>query len=121
MTDRIDEAQTDEGRPEPTEDELRAEPSPDPRQAAYGAVYEYIRELGDYMPPTVAHRNAVAWRAVHAALDATHVGRCISSHCVEGDHILDLDPPTRNDGPSVAECAAADRAHWADKYAGEGQ
>ena len=26
-----------------------------------------------------------------ATLGATPVGRCISSHCVEGDHILDLD------------------------------
>jgi hypothetical protein len=29
--------------------------------------------------------------------------------------------PAHNAGPSVAECAAHDRAHWADKYAGEQQ
>lgn len=63
---------------------------PDPRQPAYDAVYEYIRGLGEYMPPDPVHRNAVIWRAVHAALGATPVGRCVSSHCVEGGHILDL-------------------------------
>lgn len=86
-------AERDEGRPEaPTEAELnQALPvRPDPRQGAYDAVYEYIRALGDHLPPDSAHRNAVIWRAVHAALDATPVGRCVSSHCVEDDHILDL-------------------------------
>jgi hypothetical protein len=29
--------------------------------------------------------------------------------------------PAHNAGPSVAECAADDRAHWERKYAGEGQ
>ncbi|MFE2563053.1 hypothetical protein [Streptomyces mirabilis] len=80
----------DEGHPEPpTEAELNtALPvRPDPRQPAYDAVYEYIRALGDYLPTDRLHRNAVIWRAVHAALDATPVGRCVSSHCVEGDHI----------------------------------
>lgn len=81
----------DEGHPEPpTEDEL--DPAlpvrPDPRQPAYDAVYEYIRALGPYLPPDPAHRNAIIWRAVHAALDATPVGRCASSHCVEGDHMI---------------------------------
>jgi hypothetical protein len=51
-------------------------------------VYEYIRALGPYLPPDPVHRNAVIWRAVHAALDATPVGRCVSSHCVEGDHMI---------------------------------
>lgn len=63
---------------------------PDPRQPAYDAVYEYIRNLGAYLPPDPVHRNAIIWRAVSAALDATPVGRCVSSHCVEGDHILPL-------------------------------
>jgi hypothetical protein len=61
---------------------------PDPRQPAYDAVYEYIRGLGPYLPPDPVHRNAIIWRAVHAALDATHLGRCVSSHCVEGDHMV---------------------------------
>lgn len=61
---------------------------PDPRQPAYDAVYEYIRALGDYLPPDPRHRNAIIWRAVQAALDATPVGRCVSSHCVEGDHMI---------------------------------
>jgi hypothetical protein len=62
--------------------------TPDPRQPAYDAVYEYIRRLGDYLPPDTRHRNAVIWRAVHAALGATPVGRCVSSHCVENDHMI---------------------------------
>ncbi|MFF4536579.1 hypothetical protein [Streptomyces aureus] len=28
----------------------------------------------------------------------------------------ETEPPTHDAGPDVAECAAADRAHWADKY-----
>lgn len=85
--------QADEGQPEPpSEEELNAAlpVRPDPRQPAYDAVYEYIRGLGEYMPRDTVHRNAVIWRAVNAALAATPVGRCVSSHCVEGDHILDL-------------------------------
>ena len=64
----------------------------DPRQPAYDAVSAHIRDLGDHMPPDPVHRNAMIWRAVHAALGATPVGRCVSSHCVEGDHIIDLGP-----------------------------
>jgi hypothetical protein len=63
---------------------------PDPRQPAWDAVYEYIRSLGTYLPPDSVHRNAVIWHAVQAALGATPVGRCVSSHCVEGDHSVDL-------------------------------
>ncbi|MET9445329.1 hypothetical protein [Streptomyces sp. NPDC006610] len=74
--------------PKPTPEE--AQVRPDPRQPAYDAVYEYIRGLGEYLPPDPAHRNAVIWRAARAALDATPVGRCVSSHCVEGDHVIDL-------------------------------
>lgn len=87
-------AQTDEGRPEPPSgEELNSAlpVRPDPRQPAYDAVYEYIRALGGYLPPDPVHRNAVIWRAVNAALDATPVGRCVSSHCVEGGHILPAD------------------------------
>jgi hypothetical protein len=84
----------EDGRPEAPSDE---DPNPalpvrpDPRQPAYDAVYEYIRKLGPYLPPNPVHRNAIIWRAVHAALDATPVGRCVSSHCVEGDHIVPVD------------------------------
>jgi hypothetical protein len=84
-------SQADEGRPQPpSEDELNdALPvRPDPRQPAYDAVYEYLRRLGPYLPRDTVHRNAIIWRAVHAALDATPVGRCISSHCVEDDHMV---------------------------------
>jgi hypothetical protein len=89
---------------------------PDPRQPAYDAVYAYIRELGDHLPVDPVRRNAVIWRAVHAALAATPVGRCVSSHCVEGDHILDLDQPA--DGPTVRECANNDR-RWPLEKEGE--
>ena len=81
-------------RPEPPdEDDLNpALPvRPDPRQPAYDAVYEYLRGLGPYLPRDIVHRNAVIWRAVHAALGATPVGRCISSHCVEGDHMVPVE------------------------------
>ncbi|MCI3246284.1 hypothetical protein [Streptomyces spinosisporus] len=87
----------DEGHPEaPSEEELNtALPvMPDPCQPAYDAVYEYIRALGDYLPPDRVHRNAIIWRAVHAALAATPVGRCVSSHCVEGGHILPVESET---------------------------
>ncbi|AIV35569.1 hypothetical protein [Streptomyces sp. CCM_MD2014] len=43
------------------------------RQAAYEAVYALIRQLGAYLPPDPAHRNAVMWRAVTAALDAANI------------------------------------------------
>jgi hypothetical protein len=82
---------SEQGRPEPpSEAELNAALPvyPDPRQPAYDAVYEYIRGLGDYLPPDTVHRNAIIWRAVNAALDATPVGRCVSSHCIEGGHML---------------------------------
>lgn len=61
----------------------------DARKPAYDAVYDYIRSL----PPTsdAVVRNARIWNAVHAALDAMDVGRCVSSHCVDGDHTLALD------------------------------
>ena len=80
-----------DGHPEPPS-EAELNPAlpvrPDPRQAAYDAVYEYIRNLGQYLPPDPVHRNAIIWKAVHAALGATHLGRCLSSHCVEGDHTV---------------------------------
>lgn len=42
---------------------------PDPRQAAYDAVYQYLRSD----PRPVGH-NAHAWRCVHAALNGLGVG-----------------------------------------------
>lgn len=84
-------APSEEGATEPSHD--TAQVRPDPRQPAYDAVYENIRDLGNYLPPDTAHRNAIIWRAVRAALDATPVGRCMSSHCVEGDHFIGLGGP----------------------------
>jgi hypothetical protein len=46
----------------------------DPRQPAYEAVFAYIQEQPrDFVPTTVVDRNAMIWRAVHAALDAMGV------------------------------------------------
>ncbi|MCP3017284.1 hypothetical protein NGM33_28535 [Nocardiopsis dassonvillei] len=39
-------------------------------KAAYDAVYAYITQLGDQLPPDAVHRNAMIWRAVEAALNA---------------------------------------------------
>ncbi|MFD6656933.1 hypothetical protein ACFWEB_17535 [Streptomyces parvus] len=87
----IDAESDHDGHPEPGHDTVQLRP--DPRQPAYDAVYESIRSLGEYLPPDAAHRNAIIWRAVQAALDATPVGRCMSSHCVEGDHSIDFGGP----------------------------
>ena len=49
-------------------------PTEDPRQPAYDAVFAFIREQPhDFLPATVVARNALIWRAVHAALDAMGV------------------------------------------------
>ena len=45
----------------------------DSHRAAYDAVYTYIHELGQAMPPTPVHRNAMIWGAVERALDAAGV------------------------------------------------
>jgi hypothetical protein len=59
------------------------------RQPGYDAVYAYIRALpGERSRLEDVVRNAQIWRAVEAALDALNVGRCVSSHCVENDHII---------------------------------
>ncbi|MFF4552688.1 hypothetical protein [Streptomyces sp. NPDC001422] len=92
----------DAAAPEPDEHDVATQPEapsgeatnpafpvePAPRQPAYDAVYEYIGQLSGYLPPDPVHRNAIIWRAVQAALGATAVGRCVSSHCVEGDHMV---------------------------------
>lgn len=46
----------------------------DARQAAYDAVFAYIRsQPRDFLPTTIVDRNAMIWHAVHAALDAMGV------------------------------------------------
>ncbi|MYV77755.1 hypothetical protein GT352_28055 [Streptomyces sp. SID1046] len=57
------------------------------RQPAYDAVFAYIRRLPNRDHADVV-RNAMIWRAVSAALDAMGAGMCVSSHCVEGGHVL---------------------------------
>ncbi|MGW5989490.1 hypothetical protein ACWFRT_13935 [Streptomyces anulatus] len=42
----------------------------DPKQPAYDAVFAYISSQPDALPATVVERNAMIWRAVHAALGA---------------------------------------------------
>ncbi|ARX81568.1 hypothetical protein SMD44_00966 [Streptomyces alboflavus] len=49
---------------------MRGSRGADPRQPAYDAVYAHLSALGDHMPADRVHRNAMIWRAVHAALDA---------------------------------------------------
>jgi len=74
------------------------------RQPGYDAVYAYIRST-NRVPGDVVTRNAMIWNAVHAALDALNVGCCVSSHCVEGDHVLILDPAS---APVAAEGVVCD-------------
>jgi hypothetical protein len=40
------------------------------QRPGYTATYDTIRKFDDYMPPDPAHRNAIIWRAVQAALEA---------------------------------------------------
>ncbi|WP_435595896.1 hypothetical protein [Streptomyces albogriseolus] len=83
-------------------DQRETQGAADPRQDGYDAVWAYIRELGDYMPPTTAHRNAAIWRGVHAALDAANVPALQPPARIDA-------APAHNAGPTVAECAEADR------------
>ncbi|MFE5996739.1 hypothetical protein ACFQ6C_07575 [Streptomyces sp. NPDC056454] len=78
-----------EGSPGPDESESPTRDLVHRRQPAYDAVYAYIRTLP--VEPTPS-RNAHIWNAVGAALDAMHVGQCVSSHCVEGDYVIWLEP-----------------------------
>lgn len=43
---------------------------PPVRQPAYDAIYALIRRIGDHVPTSPIHRNALIWRAVETALDA---------------------------------------------------
>jgi hypothetical protein len=52
-----------------------------PREAAYEAVYAYLRST-NRMPGDLAYRNAMIWRAVHAALDAAGVPAPTPAHTV---------------------------------------
>lgn len=91
---------TRQASPKPTgaPDQPAGDPLNNPRQPAFDAVFTHIRALGAYMPPSPVHRNAMIWRAVNSALDATPVGRCVSSHCVEGNHVIDLGPADSTPG-----------------------
>lgn len=55
----------------------------DPRQLAYDAVYAYLAST-TRVPGDLVSRNAVAWRAVHAALDAIHGSRTTPGNSGEG-------------------------------------
>ncbi|ACX71188.1 hypothetical protein pZL12.111c [Streptomyces phage ZL12] len=61
----------------------------DPKQPAYDAVFAYIRSQPDVLPATVVERNAMIWRAVHAALAAAppapadRAATCICGHPTE--------------------------------------
>ncbi|WP_435110141.1 hypothetical protein [Nocardiopsis synnemataformans] len=48
------------------------DPQSTPKSRAYDAVYAYITQLGDRLPPDEVHRNAMIWRGVEAALNAAN-------------------------------------------------
>ncbi|MGW7398072.1 hypothetical protein ACWGH7_16425 [Streptomyces cyaneofuscatus] len=50
----------------------------DPKQPAYEAVFAYIRSQPDALPATTVERNAMIWRAVHAALNAAPPAPAVS-------------------------------------------
>lgn len=84
------------------------EPRPDPRRLAYDAAVACLAADPE-IPRDLVTRNAVAWRAVHAALDAI-LGRTTPDNpAASGDRADNSSPP---DGPTVAEAAADDLAHW---------
>ncbi|MFB6675572.1 DUF6085 family protein [Streptomyces sp. NPDC056390] len=69
--------------------------------------------------PTVQGR-CPACRATSLFLgDGGHV-TCARIDCPDPSAADDLLHSKAHDGPSVIECTANDRAHWNDKYAGEG-
>lgn len=93
------------------------DPRPNPRQPAYDAVYAYLAST-TRVPGDLVTRNAIAWRAVHAALDAILGGRTTPDNpATSGDAV---DNPALHDGPTVAEAAAADKRHWGEREWGEG-
>ena len=52
--------------PDDTTSEPGALPPVRTGDPAHDAVYAYIRDLGDYLPPDPVHRNAIIWRSVEA-------------------------------------------------------
>jgi hypothetical protein len=64
--------------------------------------------------PTVDQLRNLADRARKGLTDAE------ADRLREGiDQLAARQPAAGDDGPSVADCAADDRAHWTQKYAGE--
>lgn len=50
---------------------LAEQPTTNPKQPAFDAVFAYIRQQPrDFLPTRIVDRNAMIWHAVHAALDA---------------------------------------------------
>lgn len=115
----------------------------DPRQLAYDAAVACLAANPD-VPRDLVSRNAIAWLAIHAAVDAIlgarttpdnpptsgdaagnsdaeaaveRVDRLALTFEVSGNEFIAeqiraaIKPPT-HDGPTVAEAAADDLAHW---------
>lgn len=75
------------------------------RQAAYDAVFAYIRQQPrDFLPTTVVGRNAMIWDAVHAALDAAGVPR---QECVQPSNATRK--PATPWGGTAADCPRCPR------------
>ncbi|ONI48650.1 MULTISPECIES: hypothetical protein [unclassified Streptomyces] len=53
-----------------TDDDGAQTTSDDTERPAFEAVRAYIRSGAEYLPSTTVERNAMIWRAVHAALNA---------------------------------------------------
>jgi len=103
-----------------------------PQERSEGGSAMLETSEGQNGPQTGAER--IDWqrraKAAEAALDQVrHLADLIdtgapwtANHTDLAARIRDAaNPPAHNAGPTVAECAAQDRAYWTDKHAEEGQ
>lgn len=89
-----------------------AEAGPDPRRLACDAAVACLAANPE-IPRDLVTRNAIAWRAVHAALDAI-LGRTTPDNPATSGDVADN--PTLPDGPTVAEAAADDKLWPLEKH-----
>ncbi|WP_328336793.1 hypothetical protein [Streptomyces violaceus] len=126
------------GHPDTVENRARAQAESAPR-SLHAAIAAAIRDTPARYPDDIAAAvlNAPELQQLlaQAARDQRQIARvrtlaaelfvagATDTHRSVGRQLLNaLQPPVPgDDGPSVRECAKTDAAHWADKYAGEGQ